>query len=279
MSEVQQYEGTFSFFDENGDLVELYPDVKTDVDLSTSGKAADAKVVGDKIADIEDSIETHGTKIESLETKINSFEETKSEIVDSGLGTALSMSTNDSWDDIIESLTGVTNNGAWNGSISTSGGSITIPKGYHNGNGKVTGPSFKFLNAIIKCHHENDSSTAFEFPVTSSSDNYYYSVKTNGISYSSNSIRIPEEGYYNIYYSAQWTGDNVNSVNVRIMRNRNGTTTMHIFSVDEVSGLDLWDCAVRSITNRYLYTDEIVTLYMNIPNTEYLIVNFMIYKV
>lgn len=43
-------------------------------------------------------------------------------------------------------LTGnMPNNGAVNGSITTSGGSYTIPQGYHNGGGKVTGPTLANL--------------------------------------------------------------------------------------------------------------------------------------
>ena len=37
------------------------------------------------------------------------------------------------------------NNGAVTGSITTSGGSYTIPAGYHNGSGKVTGPTLAAL--------------------------------------------------------------------------------------------------------------------------------------
>ena len=39
----------------------------------------------------------------------------------------------------------MTNRGAWTGSISGSGGSCTIPSGYHNGSGKVTGPTLSGL--------------------------------------------------------------------------------------------------------------------------------------
>ena len=39
-------------------------------------------------------------------------------------------------------LTGtMANNGAISGSITTSGGSYTIQAGYHNGSGKITGPT------------------------------------------------------------------------------------------------------------------------------------------
>ena len=37
------------------------------------------------------------------------------------------------------------NRGAWKGSISSSGGSCTIPTGYHSGSGKVTGPTLSGL--------------------------------------------------------------------------------------------------------------------------------------
>ena len=45
--------------DEAGNKYELYPDVKTDSTLSTSGKAADAKAVGNKTTKIDNSIKTY----------------------------------------------------------------------------------------------------------------------------------------------------------------------------------------------------------------------------
>lgn len=45
-----------------------------------------------------------------------------------------------------ELLTGImTNNGAVAGTISSSGGTYTVPAGYHNGSGKVTGPTLAAL--------------------------------------------------------------------------------------------------------------------------------------
>ncbi len=83
--------------------------------------------------------------ITALETKITSFEQTKSEIVASGLGTALGLIASNTWAQIVAKLKNVVNRGAWNGSISASGGNVTVPAGYHNGSGKVTGPTLAAL--------------------------------------------------------------------------------------------------------------------------------------
>ena len=47
--------------------------------------------------------------------------------------------------DVATKIAAVTNNGAVSSSITTSGGTYTIPKGYHNGSGKVTGPTLAAL--------------------------------------------------------------------------------------------------------------------------------------
>lgn len=73
---------------------------------------------------------------------MSSFRVTKSEIVGSGLGEALSLTVDSAWTQIIAAIKAVTNRGTWNKSLTKSGESITIPAGYHNGKGKVTGPKF-----------------------------------------------------------------------------------------------------------------------------------------
>lgn len=44
-----QYEGVFNYVDDDGNTVELYPEIKTDTTLKVSGKAADAAAVGEAI--------------------------------------------------------------------------------------------------------------------------------------------------------------------------------------------------------------------------------------
>ena len=47
--------------------------------------------------------------------------------------------------DVATIIEGINDNGAVSGTISTSGGTYTIPTGYHNGSGKVTGPTLAAL--------------------------------------------------------------------------------------------------------------------------------------
>lgn len=97
---------------------------------------------GIKIIDVLDK---QNDNISNLQTKMTSFENTKSEIVGSGLGQALKLTAASTWAAIVAALKGVVNRGAWNGTIGSSGGSVTIPAGCHNGSGKVTGPTLAGL--------------------------------------------------------------------------------------------------------------------------------------
>lgn len=85
------------------------------------------------------------TELQSLSNKIQSFENTKSEIASSGLGSALGLAASNTWAQIVTKLKEVVNRGAVIGIISTSGGQYTIPEGFHNGSGKVTGPTLENL--------------------------------------------------------------------------------------------------------------------------------------
>ena len=67
---------------------------------------------------------------------MQSFENTKSEIVSSGLGQALALTVSNTWSQIVEKIKAVVNRGAVNQTLNC-GGSYTIPEGYHNGSGKV----------------------------------------------------------------------------------------------------------------------------------------------
>lgn len=46
---ITKLEGTLSYVDSKGNVTEMYPKIKTDEVMNTSGKAADAKAVGDKL--------------------------------------------------------------------------------------------------------------------------------------------------------------------------------------------------------------------------------------
>ena len=76
---------------------------------------------------------------------MQSFESAKSKIISSALGVALGMVSSTPLADVATKIASVVNRGAWNAAITASGGSITIPKGYHNGSGKVTGPTIESL--------------------------------------------------------------------------------------------------------------------------------------
>ena len=69
-----------------------------------------------------------------------SFENTKSEIVSSGLGQALALTVSNTWSQIVDKIKAIVNRGAVNQALNC-GGSYTIPEGYHNGSGKVTANS------------------------------------------------------------------------------------------------------------------------------------------
>lgn len=86
-------------------------------------------------------ISANANAISELNGKYNSFEQAKSTIINSALGKALSMTFTSTLDTIASKIASVVNRGTWNGSITTSGGSVTIPAGYHDGSGKVTGPA------------------------------------------------------------------------------------------------------------------------------------------
>lgn len=99
---------------------------------------ADISSIGD--GTIKGAIKQQNENLSNLQNQMQSFEDTKADIVGSGLGTALGMSTDDTWADIVDDIVDVTNNGAISKTItpSTSAQSYTIPAGYHNGAGKLT---------------------------------------------------------------------------------------------------------------------------------------------
>ena len=88
-----------------------------------AGFAADAKLTGDVL--------------KTLNTKMSSFEQAKSTIVNSALGKALGLTASMTLATIASKIAGVANRGAWTNTITTANGKATIPAGYHNGSGYV----------------------------------------------------------------------------------------------------------------------------------------------
>ena len=70
---VTQKSGTFKVVDDEGNTIELYPNILTDTSLSESSKAADGARVGEKIAAIESSISSIESSISSIESEITSI--------------------------------------------------------------------------------------------------------------------------------------------------------------------------------------------------------------
>lgn len=53
---ITKLEGILSYVDSKGNVTEMYPEIKTDDVMNTSGKAADAKVVGDKLNIVDNKL-------------------------------------------------------------------------------------------------------------------------------------------------------------------------------------------------------------------------------
>ncbi len=75
--------------------------------------------------------------IAPLQTKMASFEQAKSTIINSALGKALGMTASTALETISSKIANITNRGTWTGSITTYNGKVIIPAGYHNGSGYV----------------------------------------------------------------------------------------------------------------------------------------------
>lgn len=66
-----QYEGVLSYVDTNGNVTEMYPNIKTDTSLSVSGKAADAATVGTKITTLTKSVSDNKTLMTELKKSVS----------------------------------------------------------------------------------------------------------------------------------------------------------------------------------------------------------------
>lgn len=70
---ITKLEGTLSYVDSKGNVTEMYPEIKTDEVMNTSGKAADAKTVGDKLNIVGDKLNIVGNKLKKA-LYIDSFD-------------------------------------------------------------------------------------------------------------------------------------------------------------------------------------------------------------
>ena len=69
MSAIQK-SGTFKVVDNEGNTMELYPNILTDTSLSESSKAADGARVGEKIAEINSNLTAVGEKIAEINSNL-----------------------------------------------------------------------------------------------------------------------------------------------------------------------------------------------------------------
>lgn len=63
---ITEREGVFTYVDDTGNELQMYPDVKTDKTLSVSDKPADAAVVGTKLSGVETNLTGVNTKLNSV---------------------------------------------------------------------------------------------------------------------------------------------------------------------------------------------------------------------
>lgn len=125
--------------------------VETDDTLSVEGVAADAKVVGEEINTLKKSVSDGKTLVAEAitEKRVETATDASFEIMAENIAKIVLGSGNAAKEDVLTGKTftnddGVeytgtmANNGAWTGS--TNGDeNVTIPEGYHNGNGYVSG--------------------------------------------------------------------------------------------------------------------------------------------
>ena len=136
---------------------------------------------------------------------MQSFESTKSDIVGSALGKALSMSTSIAWNDLINKIKGVANRGTlnWSGSNTT----YTVSAGYYTGGTLDSRPSY------------NNGRTQGQTDVKNSPNSYGLYTKSQ---YDSN---------WNNGYNA---GKNDGISNIRITNGTYSSTSRRYFTINGV---------------------------------------------
>lgn len=101
--------------------------------------------------------------------------------------------TKDSDDEVVPGT--MPNNGAW--SASTSGnGSVTIPEGYHNGNGTVSGAASYNQGVSDADGRVNTSSASYNQGYTNGKNDGYNSGLASGSGGSDVTISFPHPGHY-----------------------------------------------------------------------------------
>lgn len=71
MAEVNEYEGALSYVNSSGVVTRLYPDIKPDTGLEETGKAADAKTVGEKLTALSKTVTDNKKSVDSDISAIN----------------------------------------------------------------------------------------------------------------------------------------------------------------------------------------------------------------
>lgn len=66
---VKETAGVLSSVDEDGNVTRMYPDIKTDETLTKSGKAADAKVVGERFKALNEADSSREVRLKNVENK------------------------------------------------------------------------------------------------------------------------------------------------------------------------------------------------------------------
>lgn len=156
MSNVTQHEGILTHVDEDGNIREMYPEIKTDKTVTLDGKAADAAAVRAMFEELEKCFQSVSDGKALVASAITdkrvptdataTFEEIANNIsqivLGSGNATTADVLAGKTFtnDDGVEYTGAMPNRGAVSGTLNC-GGSYTIPAGYHNGSGKITANS------------------------------------------------------------------------------------------------------------------------------------------
>lgn len=77
---ITKLEGTLSYVDSKGNVTEMYPEIKTDEVMNTSGKAADAKAVGNKLKVVDDKLKVVDDKLKVVDDKLKNVQDAIEEV-------------------------------------------------------------------------------------------------------------------------------------------------------------------------------------------------------
>lgn len=139
---------------------------------SDSGEHTDGAMTQKAVADA----------IQPLSEKMESFENTKSEIASSGLGSALGLAISNTWAQIVNTIKGIKNKGDLNYSPN-SNTSMSVEPGYYTGgtistknaynSGLNVGKSYRYVEKLTQVYHHNtrSSSNGQDYDVTVPANN------------------------------------------------------------------------------------------------------------